>query len=311
MNTTTIFCIDGGGTKTRGRVYGRDGAVLAEAVAGPCNVSSDPALAAANVAAVWRACAAQIGQDAAAPEQVKAVIAAAGTLPAATRDVFLRQIPPFGALSLEMDGHAALIGAGGGQPCALIIAGTGAVAHRLYPGGRSIRRDGWGWIGGDRGSGVWLGRKALRHAVAVYDGITPPTILARRILRQLAAQGGIAETFAGIRPYQIAAYAPLVIDCALEGDAFAQGLLSTAADHFERLAGLLDLTDGVPLYIAGGLAGVLGPHLAQRLGRPVAIPAADALYGCYLIAIGAATSEDASFSTYPDEEALNGNDQAR
>ena len=315
MNTTLIFCIDGGGTKTRGRLFSRDGAVLAEAVAGPCNVSSDPALAAANVISVWRDCAARFSQDAArgelAPERVNAVIAAAGTLPSVTRGVFLQQLPSFGTLSLEMDGHAALIGAGGGKPCALIIAGTGAVAHRLYPDGRSIRRDGWGWIGGDRGSGVWLGRKALRHAVAVYDGLAPPTPLARRILSRLSALGGVAESFVGIRPFQIAAYAPLVIACAQEGDAFALGLLDRATDHYERLAGLLDLDESAPLYMAGGLADVFAPALARRLGRPVQMPAADALYGCYLIAIGAATSEDASFSTYPDEEALNGNDPSR
>ncbi|WP_213989134.1 BadF/BadG/BcrA/BcrD ATPase family protein [Sodalis sp. dw_96] len=311
MNIILIFCIDGGGTNTRGRLYDRDGTVLADAVAGPCNVSSDPAMAADNVVSVWRACAAQHGQGELSPENVTAVIAAAGTLPTVTRGVFLQRIPPFATLSLEMDGHAALIGAGAGRPCALIIAGTGAVAHRLYPDGRSIRRDGWGWIGGDRGSGVWLGRKALRHAVEVYDGIKAPTILARRILQQLASQGGIAESFAGIRPFQIAAYAPWVIASAQEGDLFAQGLLHEATDHYERLAALLDLDESVPLFMAGGLAGVLGPGLARRLGRPVAVPAADALYGCYLIATGAATSDDASFSTYQDEEALNGNDHSR
>ena len=42
------------------------------------------------------------------------------------------------------------------------MAGTGAVAGRIVGGELRERRDGWGWLLGDEGSGFWLGREAVR-----------------------------------------------------------------------------------------------------------------------------------------------------
>ena len=98
-------------------------------------------------------------------------IGAAGLYVPSARARFLAAIPQFAETITLSDGYAALIGAGGGNPCGLIAVGTGVAGHRLWPNGWSARRDAWGWIGGDRGSGAWLGRKALRHTLMVIDGI--------------------------------------------------------------------------------------------------------------------------------------------
>jgi len=45
------------------------------------------------------------------------------------------------------------------------------------------------------------------------------------------------------------------------------------------------------LYVAGGLAANLEPRLAARLCRTVALPANDAMHGCYLLAAGQAPAE--------------------
>jgi glucosamine kinase len=71
------------------------------------------------------------------------------------------------------NGCAALIGAGSGAPCSLIIVGTGMAGHRLYAHGLSMQRDGWGSIAGDRGSGSWIDQKTLRHWLAALDGVEP------------------------------------------------------------------------------------------------------------------------------------------
>ncbi len=295
-----IFCVDGGGTNTRARLYSPDGAILAEAQAGPCNISTDPVTSAANIVSVWRSCAAISGCDADRPDLVRAVIGAAGTLPRTTREIFLKGLPPFAALDLVMDGHSAMIGAGGGLPCLLLIAGTGAVGHGLYSDGRSIRRDGWGWIGGDRGGGAWIGRKAIRHAVEVSDGLRPPTPLALAILREFEPRGGIASALAGIRPHEIAAYARLVFESARQGDVFADALVERAAEHFANLVSLLDIEPDLPVFMAGGMAVEIAPRLARRVGRDIRSPEGDALHGCYLIATGAGHVHDIALSVCAD-----------
>jgi glucosamine kinase len=295
-----IFCVDGGGTNTRARLYSSDGSILAEAQAGPCNISTDPVTSASNIVSVWLECATTVGFDAGISHDVRAVIGAAGTLPLTTRKIFLSGLPEFMVLELVMDGHAAMIGAGLGRPCLLLIAGTGAVGHGLYSDGRSVRRDGWGWVGGDRGGGAWIGRKAIRHAVDVSDGLHPPTPLALAVLAQFEPKGGIASALAGIRPHEIAAYARLVFDGAKQGDAIAEALIDRAVGHFSNLVSLLDIEPHLPVYMAGGMSFELAPRLARRLSCEIRSPEADALHGCYLIAGGAGQVRDIALSIRAD-----------
>ncbi|MEU1725173.1 BadF/BadG/BcrA/BcrD ATPase family protein [Nonomuraea sp. NPDC005692] len=51
----------------------------------------------------------------------------------------------------------------------VLVCGTGAAACRIT-GGRTVRcADGHGWLLGDLGSGVWIGRQAIRHTLRAID----------------------------------------------------------------------------------------------------------------------------------------------
>jgi glucosamine kinase len=216
----------------------------------------------------------------------------AGLGVAAARDGLLHAAPHFGRSVTLSDGYAALIGAGGGAPGALIIAGTGAAAHRLYEDGRSIMRDGWGWVGGDRGSGAWIGRRALRHALAAADGVVAHDGLAARVTTALRALSPLPRGWIPLMgPERLAALAPLVLDAAMDGEASALAIREGAVTHLAALAGTLDLAPALPLWLAGGLAPALRPLLAARLGRLVSAPANDALTGSWLVATGRAPPE--------------------
>ncbi len=292
MSAGVNFCVDAGGTRCRGRLIGADGQVLAEGEDGPCNPATDLARAVASLARLWTRCAGAAGLAAAAPGDVTLALGGAGLAGAAVRRSFLDAAPRFGRTVVMSDGYAALVGAGGGGPCGLIIVGTGVAGHRLYADGRSIERDGWGWIGGDRGSGAWIGQRALRHALAVYDGVLPPGLLAKSVLAALRAHATEPRSWlVGMGPDRLAALAPAVLAAAAAGDATAAAILERAVVHLAALAGTLDLGESETLYVAGGLAAVMRPRLSQRLGRAVAVPAADACTGCYLVATGAAPPE--------------------
>ncbi len=284
-----IFCVDAGGSQCRGRLVGADGAVLAQSRSGPCNPTTDLDRAVASLTELWSACAAEAG--CAAPEATLA-IGGAGLLAPDIRRRFLAACPRFARAEVMTDGYAALIGAGGGLPCALIIAGTGVVGHRLLADGNSVIRDGWGWIGGDRGSGAWIGRRAVRHALAAVDGVVPRDRLAGSVLAALHAGGNFSGgVLVGIGPDRLAALAPLVLDAAKDADAVAERIVDGAATHLAALAGSFALAADDALYMAGGLSPVLRPRVAARLGRVVAAPAADAITGCLLVATGAAPPE--------------------
>lgn len=264
----------------------------AEGAAGACNPATDCAGAAASLTRLWHTCATGAGHDPADLDVVTLALGGAGLGVAAARDGLLHAAPRFSRAVTLSDGYAALIGAGGGAPGALIIAGTGAVGHRLYADGRSFMRDGWGWVGGDRGSGAWIGRRALRHALAAADGVVPQDRLSARVGAALRALAPLPRGWIPLMgPERLAALAPLVLEAATEGETAALAIRERAVTHLASLAGTLDVTPALPLWLAGGLAPALRALLAVRLGRAVAAPVGDALTGSWLVATGRAPPE--------------------
>lgn len=61
------------------------------------------------------------------------------------------------------------------------------------------RADGYGWLVGDEGSAVWLGREAVRAALAAYDGRGSPTLLTESVPRALLGGAVVAEIDTGPR----------------------------------------------------------------------------------------------------------------
>ncbi len=291
MKSGPIFCVDGGGSRSRGRLFDPSGAVLAADEDGPCNPSSDAERAAASLVSLWGKVARAAGIEASAPAGATLAIGAAGLYVPASRQALFARLPGFARRIAMSDGYAALIGAGGGRACAMVIVGTGVAGHRLHADGTSVQRDAWGWVGGDRGSGAWIGRKALRHALSVCDGVRPPDRLALRVLERFGGRDKIATAIRGIGPAELATLAPLVLAAADESVAAGQRILDRAVDHLADLVRALDLPPSDPLYVAGGLAAALGPKLGARLGRAIDAPAADATTGCFLVASGRAPEE--------------------
>jgi glucosamine kinase len=291
MADDLIFCVEGGGTKSKACLVNADGAQLTAADGGACNPSTGRDSAVATFAALWRQCCAAAGYDTRASGTVVLSIAAAGLYVPSARSRFLAAIPSFARTVTASDGYAALIGAGGGQPCGIIIIGTGVAGHRLWPNGRSIQRDAWGWIGGDRGSGAWLGIRALRHTLGVVDGIVTADKLSEGVLARIGGRAGIAETLSGITPDRLAAFAPLVLAAADEGVASADAICDRAIAHLAALARRLDIGPGDVLYASGGLAATFAPRIAARIGHAVAACQADALRGCFLLGTGRAPAE--------------------
>ncbi len=82
---------------------------------------------------------------------------------------------PQSRIYLHHDAWIAHYGAFSGGPGVLITAGTGSIAFGRNELGEEARTGGWGWLLGDEGSGWWVGREAVRAALAEWEGSGPPT----------------------------------------------------------------------------------------------------------------------------------------
>lgn len=291
MVSAPIFCVDGGGTKSRARLVDAEGRILAEGEDGPCNPSTNLDRALASTRALWERCATAAGFDPAKTGGAALSIGAAGLYVPKAREKFLAALPQFQRTVTMSDGYAALIGAGGGKPCGLMIIGTGVAGHRLWPNGLSVQRDAWGWIAGDRGSGAWLGQRALRHMLRTVDGILPPDGLSTRVLAHFGGRAKLNDGISGIGPDRLAAIAPHVLAAAEEGVDRAIKIRAAAIEHLAALARVLDIGPTDALYAAGGLASIFAPWIGEKLGHAIEMPRADAMQGCYLVAAGHAPTE--------------------
>jgi glucosamine kinase len=290
MATTRYFCVDAGATRSRGRLYDAAGQELAYAEAGPANASYDGEQAVASVLDLWRQLNARAGQA----EDLSGTIfsiGGAGLYVPKPRDAFVISCPAFASIITMSDGYAALIGAGRGRPCALLTIGTGVAGHRLFEDGTSIQRDAWGWIVGDRGSGSWLGTQAVRHALEAWDGIVPPSDLSRAVMAEVGGVQGVLDgAFSGLNAHRLASFAPLVLDGARGGCPVSREILARGVGYLAALVGALKC-EHVPLYLNGGLAGVLQAMLVEHINRPVQEAQGDPLEGCLLVARGEAPPE--------------------
>ncbi|WP_245623096.1 N-acetylglucosamine kinase [Spirillospora albida] len=89
---------------------------------------------------------------------------------------------------------AVAFAAGTPEPQGIVVfSGTGAGAAVISDGAIVQRADGYGWLVGDEGSAVWLGREAVRAALAAYDGRGSPTLLTDSVPRALLGPAVVAE----------------------------------------------------------------------------------------------------------------------
>lgn len=133
---------------------------------------------------------------------------------------------------VHSDAYAALIGAHRGRPGIIAISGTGSHILGLNAHGEVARAGGWGWLLGDEGSAMWIGKAGLNAALRALDGLDRPTALQALLCRHfgIAALHEVkrlvyapdfgAKGFAGL--------APLIAHAAEQGDATAADIIARA-----------------------------------------------------------------------------------
>ncbi len=149
----------------------------------------------------------------------------------------------------ELDGHA-------------LVAGTGSAAIRVRDGEVEAVSDGSGWLLGDEGSGFWIGHHVVRAVVADLDGRGPSTALTTLVLAGLGIDdthesrashlSRLTETVYGMRPVELARFAPVAFTVGDDGAAVA--IVEGASQALARTLGTA-LDDGIagPLVLGGSV----------------------------------------------------------
>ncbi|MEV4844391.1 BadF/BadG/BcrA/BcrD ATPase family protein [Micromonospora matsumotoense] len=196
----------------------------------------------------------------------------------------LRALGRHGHLRVTDDSVTAYLGALGPVPGAVVAAGTGTVVLAADATGRTARADGWGADLGDRGSGHWIGRTAIRLALRDRDrGASGP------LTDAVTAAWGPVETLPARwradppTPERIAGFAGTVAELARAGDEGARRIWCRAGELLaESAVGALHRVGlgatPVPVAGTGGVfraEDLLWPSFTAglRAGAPAARPA--------------------------------------
>lgn len=173
------------------------------------------------------------------------------------------------------DCENALAGALGDIPGINIIAGTGSVGCGRNEKGDFARCGGWHHVmGGDEGSGYWIGWSLLKEFQRQSDGRDSRTLLYEGVREalELATDDEIVTRVVGqwnLDRTKIAALAPLVLQLCNAGDPYAKAILRDGAEQLADFAIALHRLlgfDSSSRVLCSGTGGVF------KMGEPVTGP---------------------------------------
>jgi glucosamine kinase len=283
-----LIGVDGGGSGTRALVRRVRGEVAGSGTSGPSALGQGIGQAWENVLAAARRAFEAAGV--AVPPWDRCALAAglSGVSHAPWRDEFLSRDPGFARLAAETDSFTMLLGAHGGQPGAIVIAGTGSIAEALRADGSRATVGGWGFRVDDEGSGGWLGLKAVRHGLAAFDGRANPSPLARRVWMHCGDERETLQAWCSASgQFEFAQLARAVFECESTDPAAAR-LLQQATEALEDLALAIDPRGRLPLAIAGSIGERLAPRMRPAIRARVVSAQAGAAEGALMLARRAA-----------------------
>lgn len=276
--------VDGGGTRSRARLFTAAGEAIGEGLAGPGNIRRGLSAAWANVMMAADQALAEAGLSRADLGEIGAGLGLAGVVTDADAINVADQAPAFGEVHVSSDAHVACLGAFGGGDGAILIAGTGSAAY-LLADGVAAPLSGWGFVAGDRGSAAVLGREAVANALDVLDGLAPPGALSDAVIEHLGSdRAAIVDWIQRATPREFGALAPMVIAKATSGDDSAGVLVRASAAAIEAMIRRLVELGAPSICLVGGMARHIRPWLSPWVGPILSVPQHDAVTGASILA---------------------------
>ncbi|PZS02950.1 MAG: hypothetical protein DLM56_10580 [Pseudonocardiales bacterium] len=286
MAAALVIGVDAGGTRVRALVADVAGTRLGTGLAGAANpVSQGRERAVAAIADAVTAALSTVddpGRVAAMVVGLAGAETVADDLADAVRSAVV-DIGPQVRTELRSDIEVAFAAGTSELDGVLVLAGTGAVVAEVREGRLRRRLDGHGWLLGDDGSAMWLGREVVRAALADLERRGPPTVLTAPVCLALqvpaplcsASEPGSEPAVVAILravyaspPIALARLAPLASTMAAAGDRVASELIIRAAALLlDEVSMLRAATSTAEVVLAGSVLLAEGPlRAAVRAG---------------------------------------------
>lgn len=256
--------IDAGGSHCRARLVDAGGAVVGTGASGPANARIGVERLHAVLRDVSGQAVAAAGLSGDAVRGIRAGMGIAGISRPGVREALDRLAFPFAQVEYDTDASIANLGANGGGDGAVLIIGTGSIAH-VRLGAESFTIGGYGFPISDEGSGAALGLSAMRHALRALDGRTRSTALSTAVTAHFGHDTAQAVAWMdAASPKDYGALAPLVMDHAEADDEIARSIVEDAALHVERFVETIFTRGATRCVMVGGLAQRMKPWLRAR-----------------------------------------------
>lgn len=262
-----IFCLDVGGTRTRGALFDATGVELARATADGGALSLGVTRSHAAIETVWLSVFEAADRTDISRKNTRLLAGVAGyNLPGRCAALQV-ELSDFADVYITGDGYGALLAATGGQPGALISVGTGVVAMRLDAAGKTLGLSGWGFPAGDLGSGAWLGLQLIGDLTKHLDGIVMDPPFPAALADEIAGVTGrtaseIMDWHCTGKAAHFGSLAPLIVSRAATRDAYCLRMLKRCAAEIVAIAGALFPQGSGDVFLGGGLGPTLKPHCA-------------------------------------------------
>lgn len=261
---TFYLGIDAGGSNCRARLIDAGGTVIGTGAGGPANARIGLEALYARLRAVADQAVGEAGLSPAQMVMIRAGIGIAGISRPGVRAALTGFDFPFASVEYATDAFIANLGAHGGADGAILILGTGSVAH-VRNGERDFTIGGYGFPISDEGSGAALGLSAMRHALRALDGRTEATPLSRAVTARFDHDTARAIAWMDqASPRDYGGFAPLVMDHAEANDAIARSIVEDAVQHIERFIEAIFEQGASRCALVGGLADRMQPWLRAR-----------------------------------------------
>ncbi|MBQ8081752.1 MAG: hypothetical protein IJ240_07620 [Clostridia bacterium] len=238
MDAVWSFGIDGGGTRSRLRIFDRQtGRVLAERLGASTNIYG-------------------VGEEQ-AKENIRALLLSAG-LPLenlrtgclgsaglsragekAMFEAFFAELLPACRMYLCNDAETLLVGALEDTEGYCLICGTGSIALARSQDGNTARAGGLGYMLGDEGSALWIGWQGVQRALRSRENRDLPTALLPALLGVFGLstpEDFVAYMHRDFQKAKIAAAAQTVLEYAENGDELALAIEEQAVRELMALA---------------------------------------------------------------------------
>ncbi len=279
-----ILGLDGGGTKTIGRLIQLNSGQQWSASGGATSLTNDFPLAVENITKI---CNALFEQADCTPDNVYAVLGLAGACNESVKAAFEATLAlHFGHLEVVTDAKTSLYGANMGKPVAVVALGTGSVGMRLLDDNSEVLIGGWGFVHGDEGGGAKLGLMAVQELMQEIDANTQHySALGQYLANQLGQdRQSVQQWLAQSTPADFAALTRAIFNLRTQCDV-ADKVAARHAKNVETLISMTIADTKLPLVLMGGLAKPTKSLLSNSILNCMVDAKGDSLDGACLLAL--------------------------